>query len=172
MPLFKTKILPRSVWNFLMEYFSNIFVAMEMLFVKISVLTGKNAGEVFWKTDIPALEMFMFAFQKSVTNNNCYESNVHLMYKIVYYSTYREGYWTEYSSDLVNWNIHSADISQHTNNNWNYISQPVTMLQFLRIIKIKISVIMWKVWLSSQAAEVVVTSQPGIVCNLQTEAHL
>lgn len=105
-----------------MEHFSNIYVAIEMLFMKISLLTGKNACEVFWKIDIPGLESFTLAFQNSVANNNCYESNVHLMYKIVYYSTYQKGYWTEYSSDLVNWNIRSADISQHTNNNWNYIS--------------------------------------------------
>lgn len=79
MPLLKAKILPRIVWKFLTEYFSNIFVAIEMLFLKISVLTGKNACEVFWKIDIPRLEIFMCAFQNSVTNNNYYERNVHLV---------------------------------------------------------------------------------------------
>lgn len=49
-----------------MEYFSNLFAAIEMLFMKISVLTGKNAYEVFRKDDIPGLEFFMFDSEKVI----------------------------------------------------------------------------------------------------------
>lgn len=66
MPCLKQKFWQELFEMFWVEYFSNLFVAIEMLFIKISVLTGKNTCEVFWKVDIPGLEFFIFDSKKAL----------------------------------------------------------------------------------------------------------
>lgn len=66
MPCLKQRLCQELLETFLMDNFSNLFVAIEMLFMKISVLTGKNACEVFLKVDVPGLEFFMFYSKKAL----------------------------------------------------------------------------------------------------------
>lgn len=74
----------------------------------------KKMHEVFRKIDAPGLEIFMFAFQNSVTNSNCYESNVTSCRKL--YITLLSKRVIEQNIHL-NWSIHSADVNQHKQDN-------------------------------------------------------